>query len=152
VTTRAKTSIWIAVVVIGIIAVASYLRSPERRADLWAWRGGRRQAAMERERFIASFDSLCDARLYPVLYRLGTFTKSRFEGDRERWILTVSSGDWPMRDEASKRDLAAAVWNTFCGVRKQAGEDIEEASLIIQDEEGQVLARGTHGGGVEILK
>ena len=53
------------------------------------------------ERFTASFDSLTDARLYPMVWRAGTFLRTSFNDDRSEWTLTVSSGDWGRRNAGS---------------------------------------------------
>jgi hypothetical protein len=147
-----RIGIWVIALVIVGLAVTVYLGSAERRARFWAWRGAGREAAMEKKRFIARFDSLCDARLYPVVWKVGVFTRSRFEGDRERWILTVSSGEWQRRDEASRKDLVATVWTAFCGTREQAGGKAEDASLVIQDGQGETLARCSPADGLKLLE
>jgi len=101
-------------------------------------------------RFVARFDSLTDARLYPTVWRSGTFLKTSFNDARDEWTLTVSSGDWGRRDEGSKRDLIAILFSAFKGVRAQAGGNPDEVVLILVDEDGESLARMSGESGVVI--
>jgi hypothetical protein len=133
---RGKIAVSVVVLIIAVVA-AVYFASPERRANVLAWRNTRQRKAVGKRRFVAVFDSLCDARLYPVVRKSGVFTRSRFEGNREKWILTISSRDWKMRNDDSKQDLVATVWTTFWGVREQAGGRPQDARLVIQNEDGE---------------
>jgi hypothetical protein len=108
-------------------------------------RGTARIARVPKERrearFAAQFDSLTKARLYPTVWRAGTFLKTAFNEDYTEWTLTISSADWKHRDEDSRHDLGASLYATFQGVRAQAGGDPAEAVLIIQDEHENLLLR-----------
>ncbi len=97
----------------------------------------------QEQRFAARFDSLCKVSLYPVVWRSGTFVHSRFEGNFEKWTLTISSRDWQLRDEAARKDLVALIWNAYRATREQAGGDPDNAMLVIDDENGNVLAEAT---------
>jgi hypothetical protein len=101
-------------------------------------------------RFVARFDSLTDARLYPTVWRSGTFLKTGFDDNRGEWTLTVSAGDWERRDEGSKRDLAAILFSAFKGVRAQAGGDPDQAVLLILDEDGESLAKVSEKSGTVV--
>ncbi len=101
-------------------------------------------------RFVARFDSLTDARLYPTVWRLGTFLKTGFDDDRDEWRLTVSSGDWERRDDGSRRDLTATLFSAFKGVRAQAGGEPDQAVLLILDENGENLAKVSEESGTTI--
>jgi hypothetical protein len=101
-------------------------------------------------RFVARFDSLTDARLYPTVWRSGTFLKTGFDDDRDEWTLTVSSGDWGRRDDGSKRDLTATLFSAFEGVRAQAGGEPDQAVLLILDENGESLAKVSGKSGIVI--
>jgi hypothetical protein len=119
-------------------------------------RGTARFARLRKEdrvaAFVARFDSLTDIRLYPAVWRSGTFLKTGFDEDRREWTLTVSMDDWKLRDASSKRDLAATLFANFQGVREQAGGDPEQAVLIIKNGEGDVLLKATHASGVIIRR
>jgi hypothetical protein len=111
--------------------------------------------AKEKQRlevFVAGFDSLTDARLYPTVWRSGTFTKTTFDDNREEWTLTVSPEDWRLRDEASKRDLAATLFSAFQGARAQAGGDPDRAILLIENKEGEVLLSVSMESGITVRK
>lgn len=101
-------------------------------------------------RFVARFDSLTDARLYPTVWRSGTFLKTSFNDARSEWTLTMSSTDWRRRDDASRRDLLATLFSALKGVRAQAGGDPDQAALIIQDEDGKNLAKVSDEDGIVI--
>jgi hypothetical protein len=136
------------IVGIGLAAVLLIRSQPQPgRARITPQREEDRQAS-----FIARFDSLTDARLHPVVWRSGTFTKTGFDENRETWTLTVSSGDWELRDEASKKDLAATLHSTFQSVRAQAGGDPDKAVLVIRNREGEVLLRASAESGVVVRR
>lgn len=97
----------------------------------------------EVRRFSARFDSLCKTTLYPTVWRSGTFIRSRFEGDFEKWTLTISSRDWQLRDDPGRKDLVALIWTAYRAARQQAGGDPDDAYLIIEDENGRMLAEAT---------
>jgi hypothetical protein len=103
-------------------------------------------------RFVAVFDSLTDARLYPTVWHSGQFLKTGFNDDRSEWTLTLSSRDWERRDNASKQDLATLLFTAFKGVRAQAGGDPDQAVLCILDERDQNLARVSETTGIEISR
>jgi hypothetical protein len=100
--------------------------------------------------FIAKFDSLTETRLYPTVWRSGTFLKTGFDEDREKWTLTVSSRDWHLRDDASKRNLGATLFSAFQALRAQAGGEPDPAILLVEDEEGEILLRASQETGVVI--
>jgi hypothetical protein len=102
------------------------------------------------ERFVARFDSLTDARLYPMVWRSGTFLKTSFNDDRSEWTLTVSPADWGRRDSGSKTDLSATLFTAFKGVRAQAGGDPGRAVLVIVSEDGEMLAEVSETSGTLI--
>jgi hypothetical protein len=143
---RVGTVIAAVIVIAAIGALVVFLLSPKQAAR----RAERRQAARDRQEFTARFDSLCKARLYPVLWRSGTFTTTEFDEERRTWNLTVSSADWSRRDAGSKKDLAAKLLTTFSSVRAQAGGDPDEAALVISDESGEQVAEATPSGGTSI--
>ena len=147
---RLATVVAIMLVVIGGVVAALYFHysRPEPGTARIAARGERDRAA----RFIARFDSLTDARLYPTVWRSGTFLKTSFNDTRDEWTLTVSSSDWSRRDEGSKRDLAAMLFSAFQGTRAQAGGDPEEAVLIIVGEKDERLGRASNESGIVIEK
>ena len=135
---NARISILMVVIVIvaGAAAVILYYQSPSQRAR----RAERRRIAAGEQRFIAQFDSLCKARLYPAVWRSGTFTKTRFDEERRHWTLTMNLEDWDRRSEASKMDLTTRLFTNFCGVLAQAGSGPGDAELTIEDEKGTRLA------------
>jgi hypothetical protein len=143
---------WIIVICVALVGMAAgiarYFSSPEQSAG----RRQRREAREQRDLFIARFDSLCEAKLYPVVWRSGTFTRTGFDPDRRAWTLTVSSTDWYRRTETSKRDLAARLLTAFRAVRAQAGGDSEDAVLVIKDDNDERVAECTPSGGVKIDK
>lgn len=144
------TPIILAVLIAGIALAAVFLIRSQprpRTARITPQRQEVRFAA-----FIAKFDSLTDARLHPVVWRSGTFTKTGFDEGRETWTLTVSSGDWELRNEDSKKDLAATLHSTFQSVRAQAGGDPDKAVLVIKDAQGEVLLRASAESGVVIRR
>lgn len=134
-----------AAVAIGLVL---YYSSPEQAAR----RRTRREAALEHERFIAAFDSLCTSRLYPTVWRAAAFTTTEFDADRKTWTLTISSRDWDRRSTGSRRDLAGRLLTTFSGVRAQAGGDPKEATLLIRREDGREVARSVPGQVPEIYE
>lgn len=93
----------------------------------------------QHERFIAKFDSLKKISLYPVATGTGAFTKSRFDENREEWVLKVDSGDWQRRPEVSKKEIMSKVYNRFRQVRAQAGGNPNLAKLIIVNEADEEL-------------
>ena len=145
---RLATVIAVLLLVIGGVAAVLFLNYSRPEP------GTARVAGLREEdravRFVARFDSLTDARLYPTVWRSGTFLKTSFNDARDEWTLTVSSGDWGRRDEASKRDLAAILFSAFKGVRAQAGGDPSRAVLIIRNEDGEVLAKVSEESGIVI--
>jgi hypothetical protein len=147
---RSATVIALLLLVVGLAVAAFYFyySGPEPGTARIAQVGEEDRLA----RFVARFDSLTDARLYPTVWRSGTFLKTSFDEDRTEWTLTISSGDWGRRDEASKRDLAATLFSAFRGVRAQAGGDPEKAVLVIVDEDGEDLAESSEGSGTVILR
>jgi len=94
----------------------------------------------EQELFIATFDSLKQARLYPTAWRAAPFTKAGLDENRSEWTLTLGSSDWDRRSEASKMDLMAKLHTTFRAIRAQAGGDPEDARLKIENDDGEILA------------
>ena len=102
--------------------------------------------------FIARFDSLTDARLYPTVWRSGTFVKTSFDDSREAWTLTVSPEDWKRRNEISKKDLAATLFSALQGVVAQAGGDPDRAILEIESDKGEVLIRASRQSGIRVLE
>jgi hypothetical protein len=130
----------------GALVIYRYYTSPEQAGK----RAERMQQAKQHERFIAKFDSLKEARLYPTAWRSGAFTRTRFDDNREEWTLTISSADWERRDEASKVDLVTRLHTTFRGVRAQAGGDPETAILVIESEQEEELAGCSPESGVMI--
>ena len=96
--------------------------------------------AKEQELFIARFDSLKQARLYPTAWRAAAFTKASLDEKRSEWTLTLGSSDWDRRSDASKMDLLAKLHTTFRAVRAQAGGDPEDARLEIENDDGDILA------------
>jgi hypothetical protein len=147
---RTSTLIAIALLVAGIaVAAVFFLSAGSRRGT------ARITRLSEKDRhtaFVARFDSLTDARLLPVVWRSGSFLNSGFDEGREEWSLTVSSRDWKLRDEASKKDLAATLYSSFQAVRAQAGGDPDPAVLIIENEEGEILLRASLEAGIDIRK
>jgi hypothetical protein len=107
---------------------------------------------LEGAEFIARFDSLTDARLYPVMWKAGVFTKTRFDERRMEWTITVTPSDWSRRDRASKLDVATRLWNAFQAARAQAGGDPSAAVLVIESGQGDELARCSEDQGTCILK
>jgi hypothetical protein len=87
-----------------------------------------------------------------MLWRSGSFLSSGFDEKREEWSLTVSSRDWKLRDEGSKKDLAATLYSGFQAVRAQAGGDPEPAVIIIENEEGEILLRASLESGIDVRK
>jgi hypothetical protein len=134
--------------VLGWAVLQRYYSSPQRVLE----RGRKTQQAYERKRFIAAFDSLKQARLYPTAWRSGSFTKTAFDANREEWLLTIDLSDWERRSEASKMDLAGRLYVTFQGIRAEAGGDPELARFVIQSEDGEKLAECSASKGTEILK
>jgi hypothetical protein len=108
--------------------------------------------AREREIFTARFDSLKQARLYPTAWRAAPFTKARVDEDRREWILTLSSSDWDRRSPTSKTDLLTKLVTTFEAVRAQAGGDPEDARLVIEDSNGEIMGEYTPEGGALIRR
>jgi hypothetical protein len=133
---KVLTLLVVVIVAAGVVAAILYYQSPGQRAR----RQERRQITAREQRFTAQFDSLCKARLYPAVWRSGTFTKTQFDEGRRHWTLTMSLQDWDRRSEDSKIDLATRLFTNFCGVRAQAGSDPGKAVLTIEDEEGTRLA------------
>jgi hypothetical protein len=148
--TRRINPLWLAVVgtAVAVVAIVVYYMSPERITA----RSERRRAVAEQKRFTARFDSLCDARLYPVVWRSGAFTKTEFDADCMTWTLTIRSQDWQRRSESSKTDLATRLFVTFAGVRAQAGDEADDLTLIIKDDRDAKVASCTTAGGVTIYK
>ena len=134
----------------GILTAALVLHGRYTSWEQAARRAERIQETREHERFVATFDSLKEARLYPTAWRSGAFTRTSFDDYREEWTLTISSGDWARRDEASRMDLVARLYTTFRGVRAQAGGDPGCAILFIENEQGEKLASCTPESGVRI--
>lgn len=145
---RLATIIAILLLIIGGVVAALYFYYSEPKPGTARIAGLRERDRVAR--FVARFDSLTDARLYPTVWRSGTFLKTRFNDARDEWTLTVSSADWERRDEASKRDLAAVLFAAFEGVRAQAGGDPGEAVLIILDEGEESLAKVSEKSGIVI--
>jgi hypothetical protein len=106
--------------------------------------------AKEHELFIARFDSLKQARLYPTAWRAAPFTKAGLDENRSEWTLTLSASDWDRRGDASKMDLMAKLYSTFGAIRAQAGGDPEDAWLRIEDDEGHLLAECSPEAGTVI--
>jgi hypothetical protein len=142
--------LWLAIIctAVAVVAIVVYYMSLERTAS----RTERRRAVAEQKRFAARFDSLCDARLYPVVWRSGAFTKTEFDADCRTWTLTIRSQDWQRRGESSKKDLATRLFVTFAGVRAQAGDEANDLTLIIKDDRDDRLASCTTAGGVTLYK
>lgn len=137
------------IVIIGALAaLAAFFFSPGQREQ----RKERRQALVEQRRFVAKFDSLCKARLYPVLWRSGTFLTTEFDEERRTWTLTVSSADWSAREPGSKKDVVATLLTTFSGVRAQAGGDPDRAVLVINDDKGDQVAAADRSNGPRIIR
>lgn len=147
---RRISPLWLAVVctAVAIVVIVVYYMSPERTAS----RSERRRAVAEQKRFTARFDSLCDARLYPVVWRSGAFTKTEFDADCRTWTLTIRSQDWHRRSEDSKKDLTTRLFVTFAGVRAQAGDEADDLTLIIKDDGDAKVASCTTAGGVTIYR
>ena len=145
---RSAAMIGLLLLVIGGAAAAFYVHYSEPEP------GTARIASLGEEdrfaRFVARFDSLTEARLYPTVWRSGTFLKTSFDEDRDEWTLTVSSGDWGRRDDDSKKDLAAILFSAFKGVRAQAGGDPDQAVLLVMDEDGESLAKVSEKSGTII--
>lgn len=145
---RPVTMIALLLLVIGGAVVAFYFYHSEPEP------GTARIASLGEEdrfaRFVARFDSLTEARLYPTVWRSGTFLRTSFDEDRNEWTLTVSSGDWERRDDISKKDLAATLFSAFKGVRAQAGGEPDQAVLLILDEDGESLAKVSEKSGTLI--
>ena len=134
---------WIALAIIGtVVVIALYYSSSNKPAS----------TATNPADFNARFDSLYRYSLRRIVWKSGTFTYSKFEGDYEKWMLTISSKDWKMRDEGNKRDLAATLWAAYRGTRAQAGGNPDDATLVIQNEKGEVLVECTPGGGIRVLR
>jgi hypothetical protein len=138
----------ICIVAGAVAAMAVYLLSPQQIVK----RQEQRQAARYHRRFVARFDSLCKAQLYPVVWRSGTFLTTEFDEERRTWTLTLSSTDWARRDGGSKKDLAAKLLTSFRAVRAQAGGDPDEAALVIADEAGEEMVEASASGGTTIYK
>ncbi len=145
---RPATVIAILLVIIGIAVAAFYFYHSEPEPGTARIAGLREQDRLAR--FVATFDSLTDARLYPTVWRSGTFLRTSFNNDRSEWTLTVSSGDWGRRDDGSKRDLATVLFSAFEGVRAQAGGGPGKAVLLILDEDGESLAKVSEESGTVI--
>jgi len=128
--------VWLIIIGVAILVVLR-LNKPREAS---------RMSPAEARVFDARFDSLYKRTLYPVVWRSGTFIRSRFEGDFEEWTLTISSSDWELRSEASRKDLVATIWIAYRATREQAGGDPDDAVLIIQDEQGRPLAQATPAG------
>jgi hypothetical protein len=145
---RASSVIAVALVIIGgAVAVLFFYHSKPKPGT------ARIARLQERDRvaaFIARFDSLTDVRLYPVVWRSGTFVTTAFDDSRTEWTLTVSPADWGRRDETSKKDLAATLFSTFQGVRAQAGGDPDQAVLVIESKEGEVFLRVSKQTGITV--
>jgi len=125
--------VWLIIIGVGVLIVLR-LNKP---------REAPRMSPAEARVFDARFDSLYKKTLYPVVWRSGTFIRSRFEGDFEKWTLTISSRDWQLRDEAGRKDLVATIWTAYRATREQAGGDPDAAILIIEDEHGNILAEAS---------
>jgi hypothetical protein len=137
------------IVIIGALAaLAAFFLSPGQRAK----RREQRQTVIEHRLFVAKFDSLCKARLYPVLWRSGTFLTTEFDEERRTWTLTVSPGDWSAREIGSKKDLAARLLTAFSGVRAQAGGDPDQVVLVIKDDSGDPVAAADPSTGTRIMR
>jgi hypothetical protein len=135
--------------VVVVIAVAWwFVMSPEQASK----RAEQRQARADQRQFVAAFDSLCEARLLPVVWRSGAFTKTKFDDDLKTWTLTISPQDWSRRSEASKTDLVTKLFVNFAGTRAQAGREGDDLTLIVEDDRDQKLAECTGPGGITIYK
>jgi hypothetical protein len=142
--------VWIVVicVAVGIAAIAFYYMSPGQAAR----RAERRRETTAAQRFVARFDSLCDVRLYPAVWRSGAFTKTEFDTDCKVWTLTISAEDWNRRTEMSKTDLTTKLFVNFAGARAQAGQDDQDLALVIKDDNGEKVASSTSADGTVIYR
>jgi len=148
-----RRSIVVVVIICAVILGAAfafyrYNTSPEAASR----RAAQIRHAEEHELFIARFDSLKQARLYPTAWRAATFTKASLDEDRSDWTLTLGSSDWDRRSEASKMDLITRLHTSFRAVRAQAGGDPEDARLVIEDDDGEILAECSPETGTVIHK
>ena len=70
---RVLVLILVVAVLAAVVALAFYHMSPERAAK----RKAQREASLKQARFIAEFDSLSKARLYPTIWRAGATLSGR---------------------------------------------------------------------------
>jgi hypothetical protein len=131
---------WIGIVCIVFLGVLYLLFNYYGSAGWEAERAERLRAREEHGRFIARFDSLYHSRLLPTVWKLGVFTRTRFDGEFTEWTLTIGASDWYNRSVASKKDLVATLWACYRGVSEQAGGDPDEGRLIIEDNDGNRVA------------
>jgi hypothetical protein len=138
--------IWIGVVCVVLMAVL-YLVFNHYSSPGWeAERAEKHRAREQEEQFIARFDSLYHARLLPTAWKLGVFTRTRFDGEFTEWTLTIGATDWYNRSTASKNDVVATLWACYRGVREQAGGDPDQGRLIIEDNDGNKVAECSADG------
>jgi hypothetical protein len=139
------------VISVAVITAAILFFNYYNRPEQIARRQSRAPQRGQEKLFVAKFDSLCRARLYPTVWRSGAFTQTRFDDRRRQWTLTMRSEDWTRRGEDSKKDLIARLYTTFQGVLAQAGGDPEPAVLVIEDQDGNVLGKGSQPAGAEVF-
>ncbi len=96
--------------------------------------------------FLERFEASLKPHLYPVVWRAGLFLGSRFNEDFSEWTLTISSSDWYRRDQSSKKDLVALVWNAYRATRERAGGNPDEGVVVIKTEKGEKVAEASTGG------
>ena len=135
-----RTIITVLLVCVVILAAAFALYRHNTSPEAASRRADEARYVKEHELFIARFDSLKQARLYPTAWRAASFTKASLDENRSEWTLTLGSSDWDLRDEASKIDLMTKLHTTFRAVRAQAGGDPEDARLKIENDDGRILA------------
>jgi hypothetical protein len=134
-------TILVVLLVCALILGAAYLFYRHRTSpEAASRRAEEARYAKEHDLFVARFDSLKQARLYPTAWRAAPFTKAGLDEDRSEWILTLGSSDWDRRSDASKMDLVAKLHTTFRAIRAQAGGDPEDARLRIENDEGETMA------------
>jgi hypothetical protein len=150
---RARTGmvLWMAsiVLVAALVALLVYSsgshRSPARMH-------GAGVPAADQERFVAVFDSLYQVRLRPLVWKAATFTAMEFDDARHQWTLTITPSDWNRRNMESKKDLAATLHTALQAVLAQAGGNPQAGVVIIQDENGDRLAKSSDESGTLVYR
>lgn len=129
------------VLIICLVTIAGAFALQSSCGPAWSQSGQANELRRpgEHERFIARFDSLSRARLYPIVQHSHAFTNATFDNDREEWVLTVNADRWESLSKVSRKDLVVQLYTGFQEVRAEAGGDPEHAKLVIDDEAGKEI-------------